>query len=223
MDRKKDIEKTIEKISGHYSPYEVFSDWIRCSALAIENSLHPFFHDKTWEAREKEYADTISRYSEKEQKQLVEMFNMLVETAEEEMTDILGQIYMEAGMGSKATGQFFTPFHVAEMTAKSALQDIIKHYDGEIITLNEPASGGGALVIAAAKVLKENGINYQRKLDVVVQDLDWKAVYMSYLQMSIYGIKATVVQGDALKDIYVEGKADPYHVMRTPAKAGALV
>lgn len=223
MDRKKDIIKIIEKMSGQYAPYEVFSDWIRCCALMIENSLHPFFHNKVWEMREKEFTDTMARYPRQHQNRMAEMLAMLAETAEEGMTDILGQIYMEAGMGSKQTGQFFTPFHVAEMTARCGLQDIIKNYNGETISLNEPAAGGGAMMIAAAKVLHDAGIDYQRKMDVVAQDLDWKGVYMTYVQLSLYGIKAIVVQGDTLADPYVPGRTEPYRILRTPAKAGALI
>ena len=31
---KKEIIRNLEKISGKYSMYEVFSDWIKCGALA---------------------------------------------------------------------------------------------------------------------------------------------------------------------------------------------
>lgn len=54
----------------------------------------------------------------------------------------------------------------------------------------------GGMVIAAAQVLQEKGINYQRVLDVVCQDLDWTAVYMCYVQLSLLGVKAIVAQGE---------------------------
>lgn len=38
MDEKKEIINRINKIAGKYSPYEVFTDWIRCSALAMSNT-----------------------------------------------------------------------------------------------------------------------------------------------------------------------------------------
>ena len=69
--------------------------------------------------------------------------------------------------------------------------------------------------------MKEKGINYQRKMDVVAQDLDWKGVYMCYLQLSLLGIKATVVQGDTLAEPYSKGYP-PDRVLHTPAKMGVL-
>ena len=91
------------------------------------------------------------------------------------------------------------------------------------ITVNEPSCGGGAMIIAAAKVLQEHEINYQKAMDVVAQDLDWKGVYMCYVQLSLLGISAICVQGDTLCDPYVEGKTKRSHIMRTPMKAGMLL
>lgn len=36
---KQNIINAIIKISGKYSTYEVFTDWIRCMALSISNTL----------------------------------------------------------------------------------------------------------------------------------------------------------------------------------------
>ena len=104
MNRKKDIINTIRSISGKYSEYEVFNDWIRCCALAISNSLD-IFHGKVWQDRERTYLDTIKKYTAKEAEEFPRMCAMLAESFEDHMSDILGEIYMEAGMGSKAAGQ----------------------------------------------------------------------------------------------------------------------
>lgn len=47
MNRKKEIIDAINAMSGKYSAYEVFTDWIRCMALSISNSLM-LIHDKVW-------------------------------------------------------------------------------------------------------------------------------------------------------------------------------
>lgn len=101
MNRKNDIIKIINSISGKYSPYEVFTDWVRCCALAISNTI-TLSHNAVWEKREQEYIETMKRYEPKERGLLVQMFALLTETLECEMTDVLGQIYMESGMGSRA-------------------------------------------------------------------------------------------------------------------------
>lgn len=220
-DPEKKIISTIQGISGKYSPYEVFTDWIRCSALAIQNAC-TIRGTEGWQDREKLYLDTISRYSKAEQIGFAEMFALLADALTEEMSDVLGDIYMQAGMGSKTTGQFFTPFHLSELCARLSVQEQINSFSGETIELNEPSCGGGGMIIAAAKVLKDAGINPQKHLKIVAQDLDWKGVYMCYLQLSLLGLKATVVQGDTLSDPYRRGfPAD--RMMRTPGWMGVLI
>lgn len=219
---KKEIIAEINNLSGARSPYEVFSDWIRCCSLSICNSVH-MIHNDVWQERERDYLDTLRKYPEGTEYKFAGMFCRLGDLLTEEMTDALGDIYMTSGMGSKSTGQFFTPFHLSELNARMALQNVIDKFDGSRITLNEPSTGGGGMIIAAAKVLKESGINYQKYLDVVAQDLDWKGVYMTYLQCSLLGIRATVVQGDTLIQPYDPAKTEPRCIMRTPAKMGALM
>ena len=149
------------------------------------------------------------------------MFVWLGDALTEDMSDVLGEIYMEAGMGSKYTGQFFTPFHLSELCAKTGV-DIDNLPETGRISLNEPSSGGGGMIIAACKVLHEAGFDYQRRLDVVAQDLDWKGVYMTYLQLSLIGCRAIVVQGDTLADPYT-GHYPESRTLRTPALMGALL
>ncbi len=180
---KKEIISEINRISGEHSPYEVFSDWIRCCSLAVCNSVH-LIHNDVWNQRERDYIETLRRYPDGTEYRFAGMFCRLGDLLSEEMTDALGEIYMEAGMGSKTTGQFFTPFHLSELTARSALENVIKNFDGSMITLAEPSTGGGGMIIAAAKVLKEAGINYQKYLDVVAQDLDADAVRHLVPQMA---------------------------------------
>lgn len=225
MDRKKDIEKTIERIAGKYSAYEVFSDWIRCMALTIENSTH-LIRDKLWQERENAYLDTVKKYTHEELIMFAEMMAMLTETMEDGPDDVLGKIYMESGMGSKAAGQFFTPYHLSVLCAETALQEHIEAYKaGELerITINEPSCGGGAMVIAAAEVLRKAGINYQKAMDVVAQDIDWKGVYMCYVQLSLFGISAICVQGDTLIEPYDSHRTPRSHILTTPKKAGMLI
>lgn len=202
MGSKEELVKVIGSLSGKYSPYQIFSDFCKIFALAISNTC-AFQHDEIWQEREEAYKATISRYEEKEVMKLVDMMVLLTETMGEEMNDFLGQIYMQSGAGNSATGQFFTPFHLSLATAEVGVPKDIP--EDEIITMNEPSCGGGGMIIATARVLKERGINYQSRLRVVAQDLDWLAVYMTYIQLSLYGIDAIVCQGDTLNEPYKSG------------------
>ena len=219
MGSKEELVKVIGSLSGKYSPYQIFSDFCKIFALAISNAC-AFQHDEIWQEREEAYKATISRYEEKEVMKLVDMMDLLIEAMGEEMTDTLGQIYMQSGAGNSATGQFFTPFHLSLATAEVGVPKDIP--EDEIITMNEPSCGGGGMIIATARVLKERGINYQSRLRVVAQDLDWLAVYMTYIQLSLYGIDAIVCQGDTLNEPYKSGYPRR-RVLRTPRNAGLLI
>lgn len=183
----------IRKILSHFdafdgsrSQYVLFKDWCKMMALSISNQV---WHSNK---REEEYMATANQYKPEELKRFTEMFRMLTIAFDNELDDYLGKIYMQGGMGSKQTGQFFTPFHLAELTAKLGTKK------GEKIVMNEPSSGGGGMVLATAKAIQKNGDNYQELLQATAQDLDWNGVYMTYVQLSIAGIQAKVIQGDTL-------------------------
>ena len=220
IDRKKEIIDTINKIAGKYSAYEVFTDWIRCMAMAITNSLS-MVHGKLWEENEAAYKSTMEKYTLEEQKSLCAMMGYLVDTLEDGPDDVLGDIYMKSGMGSKAAGQFFTPFHLSELCAKMGVSEIPD--DDSIIEINEPSCGGGGMILAAAKALGEMGVNWQQRMKVVAQDLDWKGVYMCYVQLSLLGIKAVCVQGNTLTEPYDIRKTERSHMLFTPAWMGVLL
>ena len=150
-------------------------------------------------------------------KDFADMTGMLVICLENNMEDALGKIYMQAGLGSKQTGQFFTPFHLSYLTAKIAVPEDASEQNPYI--MHEPSTGGGGMIIAAAKVLKDRGLNYQKCLKVVAQDLDWKGVYMTYVQLSLLGIEATVIQGDSLSGQVPAAE----QIFYTPRKKGLIM
>ena len=130
--------------------------------------------------------------------------------------------YMMSDCGSKATGQFFTPYHLSYLIASLGYGDRIEELtDGEMIEVSEPATGGGGMMIAIAQVMEEKGKDYRKQLHVVAQDLDWNGVYMTYIQLSLLGVKAIVVQGDSLCEPYKLGY-DEKRVFRTPAEMGVI-
>lgn len=189
-DKANQIIKAIQSMAGKYSVYEIFADWVKLQALAYSNQV------QYTQNRENEYIETIKKYEEQEQTRLFEMTAWLVEWADEEMFDMLGYIYMHLELGSKKAGQFFTPYHLCRLMAKMQAQD----FDGTVIDVNEPTCGAGGNIIALAEAIKDRGYNYQQLLRVVCQDIDIKAVYMTYVQLTLYGIPAIVYQTDTLRD-----------------------
>lgn len=213
---KKEIVNMILKMAGSYTPYNIFSDWVKLCAISIQNGLYQA-HNETWSRREKQYMETMGKYNIEEQKRMTNMFGMLVEAFEDEISDILGEIYMESGCGSKATGQFFTPFHISCLTAAIGIPQNISVNNK--LYMNEPSAGGGGMIIAVAKALSDRGIDYQKCMEVTAKDLDWNGVYMTYVQLSILGISATVICADAIGKTVLDEKSKFY----TPKRMGVLL
>lgn len=182
------IIKTMQSMIGKYGIYNIFEDWVCMMAMAYANQV--VYSQK----REEIYRDIMNKYTEPERQKFFEMFAWLIEWAEVQMTDMLGYIYMHLEIGSKAHGQFFTPYNICRLMAK------LESFNDEIVTVNEPSCGAGGNIIALAEAMKERGINYQQNLEVVCQDIDTKAVYMTYVQMCLYGIPAIVYQANTLAD-----------------------
>ena len=221
MNAEDEIVQLIEGMAGKYSPYVIFADWVKMYAIAIQNACS--MQDKAWQARESQYMDVSRKYDHKEMSTFCQMNALLVDAFEREISDYLGKIYMSLGAGNKRAGQFFTPFHVSLMTARIGMADIDKEWIEENgIKLNEPSVGGGGMVLATAQVIQDKGANYQKCLDVVAQDLDWNGVYMTYVQLSLTGIKAKVIQGNTLEESEVNAYPRE-RTLRTPARMGALL
>ena len=110
----KDILKQIQQFSGRHSPYTVFSDCMTMLALSIANTC-TMIHGKTWQEREEWYEATKKKYMDKEFQMFAEMTAYLIEALDEDMTDVLGGVFMLSGAGNGRLGQFFTPFHISEL------------------------------------------------------------------------------------------------------------
>lgn len=222
MDGEKYIIDSITKMSGRHTPYKIFSDWITISAVAIQNCCK-MMDDDVYKEREKLYLDIAGRYTKDELKNMADMTGALAMELEQRFGDILGEIYMKSGCGSKITGQFFTPYHISLMTAEILYANQFDHLnENDVIEINEPSVGSGGMIIAVANVMKEHAINYQKQMRVTAQDLDWNGVYMTYVQLSMLGIKAVVVQGNSLAESY-KPEYDRTRVFRTPAEMGVLL
>lgn len=119
--------------------------------------------------------------------------------------DLLGAAYMQLGIGSKENGQFFTPYHLSKMMAAMGVSKDVAEREIEghgYLTVNDPAAGGGATLIAAANVLREWGINYQRKALFIAQELSEMTALSCYIQMSLLGMPGVVLIGDTMRMDY---------------------
>lgn len=196
----KDIIDILKKIGYEHDTATVFSDFVTICACTISNSVDPIHKEE----REETYLSIVSKYSAEELNIFVKGFANLVLLAEKYATtcgprDILGMIMEELGLTSERTSQFFTPENICVMMAKMMLVNPDKAIEEKgYITLYEPCSGSGRMVLASATVLKEVNYNYCSQILVMATDIDLRCAMMTYIQLSLYGIPAIVKHQNSL-------------------------
>ncbi len=196
MNHRAELAKALTRVTHRRSTFEVFSDFVELSALAISNAV-----DLAQQARrEARYLEIVKRWEPEEFAAFPQLLGRLALALEEEPADVLGAVFMDLELGNKWAGQFFTPQCLSDAMAALAFGEDLeaKVREKGYVTLCEPAVGGGALVIAACKAMKEAGLNYQRELHVTAVDVDERAVHMAYLQLSLLHVPAVVVHGNTL-------------------------
>lgn len=192
---KRQITSLIQQIAYRHSVWNVFSDWVEMMAISISNSC-----DKVhYEEREKRYMEIVGQYNREELNKFAEAFACLVETLEKTgLHDVLGETFHELELHNKYKGQFFSPSHLCELVGDIAINDEPNLSEKGYITVCEPCSGSGAMVLGAAKSMEKKKINYQKKMVVMANDIDLKCVHMCYVQLSLLGIPAVVQHGNGL-------------------------
>lgn len=180
-----------------HNKYTVFYDLMKICALSIQNSL------LNSPKIEEDYKDTIKKYSKDELSSLTTLFGTLIMMFEtrEEIADILGSIYNKLGFYNKGLQQFFTPEHIAHFMSEIIIDPSeikSKIEENGFVTFCEPCSGAGVMILEAASVLKKHEINYQQSLLIEAMDISDICVYMTYIQLSLYGISAIVYCGNTL-------------------------
>lgn len=206
---RKKFVKMLDSFSAHgYSRWNVFTDFIEIVAITISNSSDPYYvytDKKTRDQREERYLQLIGKYKKAMQLLMPQMFAALVEELETyghgSMTDVLGELFMELNFQDEWKAQFFTPQCVCDLTGQMALDPAsVKTAieDKGFITINEPCCGGGALILGAMNALYKLGYNPNSHALIIANDVDERCVHMCYLQLSLYGIPAIVLQQNTL-------------------------
>lgn len=207
MDNSDNCTEIIEKLKllgSKHSIWSVFEDWLAICAISISNSVD-------WnhrEEREAQYLKIIDKYSHEEQDIFAEAFSELIVALQKEYdingpTDLLGKIFHNLELHNKYHGQFFTPFNVCELMGQLSLGNVDDKVDDSLakkgyVSVYEPCVGSGGLVLGFANSMYRKNLNYCKQMVVYCCDIDIKCVYMTYIQLSLYGIPAVVVHGNSL-------------------------
>lgn len=193
QDYVKEFNKMLQSIDISKSTIEKFSDFLSLTAYSI---TQPFYRS---EELEEKYLNVAKRYNKKDLDKFCKLFAITIEALENKMHDFLGLVFSSNDMGSSYKGQFFTPYHVSKMMSEITGYNLKEELKSKnYITLSEPCSGSGGMVIAFAQTVMELGFNYQKKLYVETIDIDENCFKMTYIQLSLLGIPAKVVLGNTL-------------------------
>lgn len=174
-------------------------DMVSCWAIALRNAVEPRGSD--WDAREAAYMQLVEKYGRDTISLWADVMGEILLAAINEMGDLLGEITMALGMGVKGHGQFFTPYNLSRLAAAMAFDKASAEQtiaEQGYVSLNEPSSGSGGMIVAYAQTMVEAGLDLQ-DLRVTAQDIDQHCVNMTYVQMRLFNIPAVVIHGDTLK------------------------
>jgi hypothetical protein len=191
------LMKLMRETAHNRSLYDVFRDFCEMSALALSNA----FDKPQFEDREKRYFEVIKPYATDDLAKLARMLPCLVGELEAvQFDDVLGRTFMELELANKDAGQFFTPYHLCQAMARIQVDEGIKErIEGQgFVTVNDPACGGAATLIAFCEAVRGAGFNPQTQVHVTAQDVDIRCVHMAYVQLSLLHIPAVVICGNTL-------------------------
>lgn len=200
-ENKKEFIKVLNSIDSSRGTYEVFTDFLNLSSIAMANVIlkNPDY--------ETEYMNTIGKYKRNTDK-FPELFS-IVETALEinPCQDFLGTVYQELRLNSKSLNQFFTPFHVSKCMAqinlgtKQEIENLYNPYG--YFTLLEPCSGSGSVIIAVREVLMQYNLCWSTRMLFNSIDLDFACFNMTYIQTNLLGLSGYVYWGNSItQDMY---------------------
>lgn len=194
--------KLYRELTYRWTPWEVWQDFVTIYACAISNAVDKSHFDE----REAMYLKRIQKYNKKEQELFPRLAAEVVLALEKNPEqDFLGKIFMELNLSNDSGGQFFTPYNVCRMMAEMTVGDVVAHVEKHgYITINDPACGAGATLIAAvhaaAKPLSEAGFNWQNHVLVTAQDIDYTVALMCYIQLSLLGAAAYIKIGNTFTE-----------------------
>ncbi|MDN5619654.1 MAG: SAM-dependent methyltransferase [Psychrobacter sp.] len=184
----------LQGVAQHKNRHRVFEDFITIVAVCLHNQ-------KAWfdKKREEEYLKVFNSYHKSDQEAFTEAFGLLVMELGVEPKDVLGSIYMSMELGDSRNGQYFTPDNVSYLMAQFHLGDIYNDLkDKDYISLSDPASGSGGMILAVIKGMLEKGFNPSSNIWVQATDISRVAALMCYIQLSLWGVPAQIIVGNSL-------------------------
>lgn len=207
------LVKRFDSFRHRHDLWSVWTDFLLMAATAISNAVD--IRDATRARREAGYMQVVKKYDRDVVDSICGALGELVDALDAEPGDVLGQTFMALELGNKWIGQFFTPDCITKVMANTIVDEemrerIKKH---GFVTMQEPAVGGGAMVIGIYNAMRAAGMNPQTQLHVTAMDVDIKSVHMAYVQLSLLGVPAVIVHGNTLTLETWDAWYTPAHIL----------
>ena len=196
-DSRKQFIKAFDRLAHHRERHDVLADFLEMAVCAIRKTTVPL--GPAADALEGQYMAVVKRNRPEDVRAMPQLLGITALAVQEGGCDFLGQVVGDLELLNEHMGQFFTPYDVSRMMAEMTLADA-----GELIRANgfitvaEPASGAGGMIIAAADVIAKQGFDVARQLYVDATDISPMCFKMTYLQAALRGIPATIRRGNTL-------------------------
>ena len=208
-DHQREFIQIFNSIGRHHNRHERFADFLELATCAIrKTTVAPGPEADAFEAR---YMKAVARYPTDDIRTMPKLLALTQLAVAPGGCDFLGNIASELELLDAKLGQLITPYPVSRLIAEMTLQDPAPLIaERGFITLQEPASGAGGMIIAAADVLQTKGLDPRSTLYVEALDIASLCFKMTYLQLSLRGIPATVRHANTLS-------LEIFESARTPA------
>ena len=128
-DRMSEIIKDFQTLGYKQGILTAFTDYITLASCVISNSVDKLYYDE----REKLYGRTIKKYTEEEQKFIIEIHNKIIGVMGDCLyqKDVLGELFHKLNLSNSWNGQFFTPFHIVELMALMTVGNLSDEMNGK--------------------------------------------------------------------------------------------
>lgn len=177
----------LHNIGAHaHRPSEVFAAFCKLAACAFSVG-----------EREPEYLAELKRWPKDAAKQFAEALGALtLEMEDKPFRDLLGDVHMEhlGNGGGSWSGEFYTPHEICDMMARVTMGSSPVPKNGPI-TVCEPATGAGRMILSVAKTLPPVDV---KRLRVQAIDVSELACHMTLINTTLWGIPTVVLHGNAL-------------------------
>ncbi|MGH9721491.1 MAG: SAM-dependent DNA methyltransferase, partial [Bryobacteraceae bacterium] len=173
--------KRLTALDREKSAYEKFRDFCEMAFCACAMTTAPT--PERAQEMEDRYMQIVGTYRDKDTVRAYPALLALAGSAIPQGCDFLGSVATELEVLNAQIGQFFTPYDVARMMAMMSLEGAADMIAANgFLTLQEPASGAGGMVLAAADTLAQQGFDPGLHMLVNAIDLSPLCFHMTYLQ-----------------------------------------